>query len=208
MKKIFLLLLVVLLCVTAGCSNKEVGNQQNAEIPNKGVIAENKEILKANPVKGVSIEITGFDYEDMKGDRTQDNYADDNGEYFAIGSDIVKVDDYKNLTVYITVKNDTDKAISFSSAGWRCKLPDGYKIRGIDGDLKFQVASHNKKEIMLNAPIERNLNAKEIILNYNYLDYNEEWSEDIWKARMGEMTEKEYTNKYKPVTLEFKLKLN
>lgn len=50
---------------------------------------------------GVKLILESVTKQPVKGDRTQDNVAEDNGEYFANGSDIAKAIDYEYITVKI-----------------------------------------------------------------------------------------------------------
>ena len=145
----------------------------------------------------------------VKGDRTEDNYADDNGEYFAIGSDIVKAADYEQIEFDVIIENKSDKAIYFSEVGWEAELPDGYKTEHItvEGKIGEQMPSNYKADGKVVIIKEKDIQADQLQLTYNFMDYNEEWQEAIWKAVSGEMTEEEYTSRFNPQPVVFDIRL-
>jgi hypothetical protein len=84
----------------------------------------------------------------VKGNRSKDNVADDNGEYIADGSDIVKAADYKSIIVDIDIKNDSDRVADLSQL--YVVLQDGYKlnstITGIEKDIQIQAKISDRYE--------------------------------------------------------------
>jgi len=222
-----LIMLFVSVFVLIGCSGGSETSTENteAENPPQNTEHENKQESErentqkieevytlGTPIEkdGVSITITDVKVTDKKGDRTKDNYAQENGEYFALGSDIVKASDYEQIEVGVKVENKSDKAISFSSVGWSAKLPDGYELENIEvtGKLDGQIASNYAVEEKIIITKEKAIKADKMTLTYNFMDYNEEWRQAFWKLLSGEFDVQEYQDKFNPYPMDFILELN
>ncbi|NMF04587.1 hypothetical protein ACUH7Y_09710 [Clostridium beijerinckii] len=142
--------------------------------------ADTKETVKqedSNPnektVDGIKFTLESVTREPVKGDRTKDDFAQNNGEYFAIGPKVVKASDYENIVINLKIENTTDKAIEISEYGWTAKMKDGYKLNDSlnDKDIDKQIASHNDIEGAIKILVEKKLDVKEFNLNYNLIDY-------------------------------------
>ncbi|MDD3225810.1 MAG: hypothetical protein PHX70_14120 [Clostridium sp.] len=169
-------LLASLLCVLtifslAGCGNSNSSaNVQETTTSQTEKVQENP---NEKTVDGVKFILKGASKEPVKGDRTQDNVAAENGEYFAKGSDIIKAADYENIIINLRIENSTDKAISLSEYGWTAKMSDGYKLNEnmSSDELEKQIASHNDIEGKIEILVEKKLAVKQFELKYNLIDY-------------------------------------
>ncbi|WP_051560412.1 hypothetical protein [Clostridium beijerinckii] len=152
-----------------GCGSTQTTANADAKEPTKQEDSNPNE----KTVDGIKFTLESATKEPVKGDRTKDNVAQYNGEYFAIGSKIVKAADYENVVVNLKIENTTDKAITLSKYGWSAKMKDGYKLKDHtpSDDLKGQVASNNYVEGQVKVLVEKKLNVKEFNLSYNLIDY-------------------------------------
>lgn len=213
--KVLLLVALIMLLVVSGCGgSKPTGETETADTGqhlNDSDQPDTDGYVYGTPitVDDVVFTITECSVASIEGDRTKDNVAEENGEYFAIGSDIVKVADYEQVELSIMIENKKDKAITFSEVGWEAKLPDGYKLENItvEGKIGEQMPSNYKGEGKIVIVKEKAIKAETMQLTYNLMDYNEEWKEAIWKAVAGEMTEEQYKNKFNPKPVVFELKV-
>lgn len=162
-------------------------------------------------INGITIKISDCKINAVKGDRTSDNTAQDNGPYFAMGSDIKKASDYQQITATLNIVNKTDKAYTFSKMGISAKLQDGTDLNNtiyLNEQNDVQVSSNKSGEYKLNYIISKNIFAKKLNVTYSFLNYNSGWSADLSKAMAGSMTESEYNAKYKPVILNFSVNIS
>lgn len=203
---VVLSLIILALCLVA-CTNEPANGK-------KVGVTNNEQLSKAGYTLGTPITIDDVVFtitecliNPVKGDRTEDNYSDDNGEYFAIGSDIVKVDNYEQIELSVVIENKSNKAITFSEVGWEAKLPDGYKLTNItvEGKIGEQMPSNYKGEGKLIIIKEKVIKVNKLHLTYNFMDYNEEWQSAIWGAISGEVTENEYKEKFNPKPVDFEI---
>lgn len=97
LKKKMLVLAICLaaLLVVVGCGNDNAVTNE----PEKPEQTASNFYKYGTPVAvdNVVFTITEGAINPVKGDRTEDNYADENGEYFALGGDIVKAADYEQI---------------------------------------------------------------------------------------------------------------
>lgn len=198
-----------------GCSSEKTGN---STVVNTNQQNESKNESKAVgyaignsiEVDGIAFTISSCQVKPIIGDRTKDNYSAKNGEYFAIGNNIVKVADYEQIEIDVKIENKTDKAITFSSVGWSAKLKDGYKFKDLNviGKIGEQFPSKYIGEGKISIIKEKAINADVLLLTYELMDYNEEWQKAIGAAIKGELTEEQYKAKFssKPINFELKLK--
>lgn len=215
------IVLLVVMMVLGGCSapaNEEASGQQQQQqqhenttmMPDDTEIEDNT-YKYGTPVTfdNIVFTITEGTINPVKGDRTEDNYADENGEYFGLGSDIVKAADYEQIEFSVIIENKSDKAIYFSEVGWEAVLPDGYKLEHItvEGKIGEQIPSNYTAEGKVIIIKEKAIQADQLKLIYYYMDYNEEWQEAIWQAITGELSEEEYTAKFNPRPVVFEIKL-
>lgn len=183
MKKIFTLTLVFVLCFATSAFA--------AKAPMK--------VTK----DGITIEVTGVKFEKIKGDRTKDNFADENGDYIAVGGKIVKADDYRNLVVKVKYTNSSKKDINLSELAWGVTLPgekkeykqlNDYKI---GKELKGKVAKKTTVEGEIILPVKKALTSKNFTLNYRLMDYSDEYKKLLQQAIAGKITQEEWNKKYK-----------
>ncbi|QOR33856.1 hypothetical protein IMX26_10130 [Clostridium sp. 'deep sea'] len=199
MKKIVLIMLMLVIAVgVLGCSKGATpSGSEDYVLGTK--LEEDK----------ISMAITAVSVTDVIGDRTQDNYGKENGQYFAIGSEIVKASDYEQIEISVSIENKSDKAMSFSFMGWSATLPDGYNLENLEvtGKLDEQIPTNYSCEEKIIIIKEKAIKAEKLNLTYSLLDYNEEWQQDLWASIGGTLTEKEYKAKYSPKELNFVLSL-
>jgi len=209
LKKKMLVLVICLaaLLVVVGCGNDNAVTNE----PEKPEQTASNFYKYGTPVAvdNVVFTITEGAINPVKGDRTEDNYADENGEYFALGGDIVKAADYEQIEFSVIIENKSDKAIYFSEVGWEAVLPDGYKLKHItvEGKIGEQMPSNYTAEGKVIIIKEKAIQAGQLKLTYHYMDYNEEWQEAIWQVISGELTEEEYTAKFNPQPVVFDIEL-
>lgn len=157
-------------------------------------------------VNGVSITVTKASLEPVIGDRTSSNVAQENGPYFANGSDIVKAADYQNVKISFKIENKSQKAYTFSAWGLKAKSQTDYELtNNIFGDSSADVQTDANSENEFEAlfTIKKSISITSVKLTYSFLNYNSEWSDDIGKVTAKSMTESQYSAKYKPVALNF-----
>lgn len=226
MKKLGLIMLMFLFLLGCSSEPKEV----TSETPNNEPVGTNdeeetevveEEEETSEPtgsnglghpvtVDGVTITLVDVHFSEVVGDRTEDNFAEENGEYFANGSDILKASDYEWIDISVKVENNSGQAINFSEMGWIAKLPDGYKLNDITatGKLKEQIPSNYTAEEKVSILKEKAIKADSMVVTYNFLDYNEEWNQAIWGAIQGTVTEEEFNEKFTIQEIDFEIQLN
>ncbi len=224
MKKKIIVLILALALVSAGCSEKVAvkdnkisqeiktdANNENTTI-NIETEVDKKDETRIATIKGITFKIDEVEISDIIGDRDSENYAKEDGEYFALNSEILKASDYSKLVIKYTIENNSDKAIGYTDSAWEATLQDGYKINLLvdlmDLDLKQVQASSYKNETV-EAVVEKSLAIEELKLKYNYLDYNQNYWDDFGKIFTGEMNEEQYNEKYKKniEPMQFKVKI-
>lgn len=213
LKKVIILLVATVVSFSVvGCSknnsststSKEVVNNSKQE--NKKEEVENK--LNTKTVDGLTLTINAK-IEPIKGDRTKDNYGDDNGEYFAKGSDIVKASDYKNIVVEMDIKNDTNKSIKINPYNISAELQDGYELTAnMSGKQEDQVQSNGKGKYKLSFVVKNDIKADKIKLSYLWVKNEDEFSKLMRDPNMNKLSQKEALEKYKDIFTEFKLETN
>lgn len=173
-----------------------------AASPVKEAEAEQEEKTKdkvvKNSVDGVNFELLGITTSTLIGDRTAENVGQKDGEYTALGSDIIKVSDYEAVDITMHVENTSDKAITFAPYGWSAVMPDGYKLKNISvvGDISAQIPAGYMGDSTLKVIAQKSMNVKEFILSYDFLDYNDEYNQSLSEVLLKGMTEEEYKTKY------------
>ncbi|MFL0268021.1 hypothetical protein [Candidatus Clostridium radicumherbarum] len=120
----------------------------------------------------------------VKGDRTKDNVAHDNGEYIANGSDIVKAADYKSIIVDIDIKNDRDNAADLRYLNGA--LQDGYKTNStitVDGyNIQIQAKTSGKYEFKF--LVRKDIITENLNLYYLWIKNKDEYQKLIQNASM------------------------
>jgi hypothetical protein len=174
MKKKVIALLIISFVTSSliGCGNSKNTNADAKETVKQEQKSEDNSLEKT--VDGVKFTISSVSREDVKGDRTKDNVTDNNGEYFANGSEIAKVTDYQYVVVKVNVNNGTDKAITLSQLGWSAKMKDGFELKGIivSKELKDQMPSNYSVDGEIKILAEKKLTINEFELKYNLIDYS------------------------------------
>lgn len=153
---------------------------------------------KSATVENVTLTVVNAEKKPVVGDRTADNVGQENGEYFANGSDIVKAADYENIVATVKVDSKSDKAITFSEMGWSAVMPDGYKLEDItvEGDISGQIPSNYSGESTVTILAKKSLNVSNLNLNYSFMDYNDEWNAAMSDILQNSLTEDQYKAKY------------
>jgi hypothetical protein len=213
------LAVLMLLLVFAGCQEQPKQSIINTQVQPTQVTAQPTQVTEAKKdvfglneaattVEGLFITFTNCKVGNVKGDRTKDNVGTENGEYFAVGSNVVKVSDYKEIVLNANIKNDTDKAITFNKMGLFVTLPDGYKLENTSWEGKFnsQIASKSDGIGTIKIITEKNTKTDEILLTYKYINFNDEWNDTFSQYLKQTITEKQYLEKYTPIPIKFKIK--
>lgn len=195
MKKLALLGLILAL---AGCSNGSVQQQAN-EAPVAAEAVKNEE-MKQEEVSGndalTSIKILEQVVSEPVGDRTADNIGQENGEYFAIGSDIVKCSDYDNVHVVVELTNNRDELFTTNMMAWSAEMEDGYSLNINNNDYSdIQIQSGSTAKIELDILKEKTIKGDKIILTYTDINYDDTYAEFLNKALSG-ATEEECRKEY------------
>lgn len=160
---------------------------------------------------GVKLILESVTKQPVKGDRTQDNVAEDNGEYFANGSDIAKAIDYEYITVKIKIENSTDKAITLSENGWSAKMEDGYRLKNctLSKELKEQIASNNSIDGEVKILAQKKLNVQNFELSYNLIDYTnfDKMVSDAISGKSENQCKREYPELFKENYIKFNIEV-
>lgn len=192
--------------VSCGNSN---ANSNTKEVAAQGINTDSNpnEKIKDN----IKFILESVSKEQVKGDRTQDNVSQDNGEYFANGSDIAKAIDYEYIIVKIKIENSTDNALTLSKNGWSAEMEDGYKLKNYTLSQEFngQVASHNFAEGEIKILVEKKSNVQNFELSYNLLDYNnfDKMVSDAISGKSEAQCKKDYPELFKENYVTFNIEV-
>lgn len=181
----------------------DIKQEETKPTNNSGDVKKNS---NTQIVDGLTLSATAK-IQSVKGDRTKDNVADENGEYIADGSNIVKAADYKKIVVSVDIKNDTDKAVQINPFYWGAELQDGYKLeRAIEGDEKEdQIQSKSNGKYEFYYIVKNDIKADKIKLSYLWVKNEEEFKKLINDPNLSKMSEQEAKEKYKDVFTSIKL---
>lgn len=211
MRKIILFLLIgtLALGLTACGASKSTGSNNKAatkETSNtKSAAAKDS---NTQTVDGLALTITSAKADAVKGDRTANNYAQENGEYFANGSDTVKAADYKKIVVDVDIKNDADKAIQTSPSNWGAELQDGYKLQidtSKNGKSDDQVQAKGTGKCELNFIVKKDIKTDKINVTYLWIKNSDEFAKIVSDPKNAQLTEQQANAKFKDVYSSFKL---
>lgn len=202
MKKILVLSLIALLSLT-GCAGETSAPENSTEV-STNVTSEmakdvSKETLEEPTVqeesKLTNVKIISTEISEPVGDRTADNVGQENGEYFAMGSDIVKCSDYDNIHVVAELTNNRDILLKTSAGAWSAKMEDGYELglyqdgAGVnllyEGDLGKQIQAGSSETVEFDILKEKSVKGDKIILNYTDINYDDTYTEFFQKALSG-----------------------
>ncbi|SHJ99799.1 hypothetical protein SAMN02745163_03035 [Clostridium cavendishii DSM 21758] len=200
MKKMLIsLMLVCSIATLVGCgstSAKETSSNKETKKEDVKKEANTKTVYNLTLTANAKIE-------PVKGDRTKDNVAQENGEYFANGSDVVKATDYKDIVVDVDAKNDTDKVISLSEINFGAELQDGYKLKGnisLTGNKQEdQVQSKSNGKYTLHYFVKNDTKAEKLKLTYLLIKNKDEFNNLIKDPNITKMSKEEVAEKYKDV---------
>ena len=190
------------------CGNPNA-NSNTKEVAAQGINTDSNpnEKIKDN----IKFILESVSKEQVKGDRTQDNVSQDNGEYFANGSDIAKAIDYEYIIVKIKIENSTDNALTLSKNGWSAEMEDGYKLKNYTLSQEFngQVASHNFAEGEIKILVEKKLNVQNFELSYNLIDYNnfDKMVSDAISGKSEAQCKKDYPELFKENYVTFNIEV-
>lgn len=193
MKKILVLSLIALLSLT-GCAGETHAPENSTEVStnNSSEMAKDasKETLEEAAVqeesKLTNVKIISSEVSVPVGDRTADNVGQENGEYFAIGSDIVKCSDYINAHIVVELTNNRDELFTTNSMAWSAEMEDGYKLSFNNNDYSnIQIQSGSTANIELDILKEKSVKGDKIILNYRDINYDDTYTEFFQKALSG-----------------------
>lgn len=215
MKKSLVIISIIILTFSfAGCSSnksKETKATSSSSSTSIEVIKEEvkkveaKKELNTQTIDGLTLTVTSK-IEAIKGDRTKDNVGDTNGEYIAVGSDIVMANGYKKIEVFVDIKNDTDKTVQMGVFYWGAELQDGYKLnQTITGDQKDdQVQSKSNGKYEFYYTVKNDIKADKLKLTYLWVKNEDEFKKLVADPNTSKMSEQEATKKYKDVYIGLK----
>ncbi|WP_410495000.1 hypothetical protein QTL86_12680 [Cellulosilyticum sp. ST5] len=133
------------------------------------------------------------------GDRTADNVGQENGDYFAIGSDIVACADYDSIHVTAQLTNTTGELLNTSAIAWSAKMEDGYELGlfqdgvgiGImnEGTLSKQIQANSTETFEFDIYKKKDVTGSKIILNYRDINYGDKYNEMMKMAFSGSSEE-------------------
>lgn len=190
------------------CSNSKTDSNTN-EVVAQEINGDSNPNEKTKD--GVKLILESVTKQPVKGDRTQDNVAEDNGEYFANGSDIAKAIDYEYITVKIKIENSTDKAITLSENGWSAKMEDGYRLKNctLSKELKEQIASNNSIDGEVKILGQKKLNVQNFELSYNLIDYTnfDKMVSDAISGKSENQCKREYPELFKENYIKFNIEV-
>jgi CDGSH-type Zn-finger protein len=218
-KALNMMLFIVTACLLlAGCGSTSAKTINDGEKSNTQTEGEENTQQQPATQKNI-VEKDGLKLEasatigTVKGDRTQDNVADDNGEYFANGSDIVKATDYKDIIVAVTADNKTDKTVDIGQGNWSGQLSDGYKLEQninlADTPEAVQIQPNHQGTATLHFIVKKDVDTKVIKLEYTLIKDEEQFQKLISEAMNGgnetELKSK-YGNSFETFELETEIK--
>lgn len=193
--KRFIALSLLSLCLV-GCGNQQTSDtattHKDEVVEQQTEQTTSKEEQKSNypTVVVISTEIG-----QPVGDRTADNVGQENGDYFAIGSDIVACVDYDNIHVTAQLTNTTDKLLNTSAMAWSAEMEDGYKLdlfqdgMGVgllySGTLDQQIQSGSTVTVEFDIYKKKDVKGDKVLLTYRDVNYGEEYSEMVKLAFSG-----------------------
>lgn len=190
------------------CSNSKTDSNTN-EVVAQEINGDSNPNEKTKD--GVKLILESVTKQPVKGDRTQDNVVEDNGEYFANGSDIAKAIDYEYITVKIKIENSTDKAITLSENGWSAKMEDGYRLKNctLSKELKEQIASNNFIYGQVKILAQKKLNVQNFELSYNLIDYTnfDKMVSDAISGKSENQCKREYPELFKENYIKFNIEV-
>lgn len=190
------------------CSNSKTDSNTN-EVVAQEINGDSNPNEKTKD--GVKLILESVNKQPVKGDRTQDNVVEDNGEYFANGSDIAKAIDYEYITVKIKIENSTDKAITLSENGWSAKMEDGYRLKNctLSKELKEQIASNNFIDGEVKILAQKKLNVQNFELSYNLIDYTnfDKMVSDAISGKSENQCKRDYPELFKENYIKFNIEV-
>ncbi|ALS17736.1 hypothetical protein [Clostridium butyricum] len=190
------------------CSNSKIDSNTN-EVVAQEVHGDSNPNEKTKD--GVKLILESVTKQPVKGDRTQDNVVEDNGEYFANGSDIAKAIDYEYITVKIKIENSTAKAITLSENGWSAKIEDGYRLKNctLSKELKEQIASNNFIDGEVKILAQKKLNVQNFELSYNLIDYTnfDKMVSDAISGKSENQCKRDYPELFKENYIKFNIEV-
>lgn len=215
MKRKYLIMISILILAInlIGCSKGEVKNANSSEATGTEIKKEEKKEIqkKSNTqtIDGLTL-TANAKIEPVIGDRTADNYGEEKGEYFAIGSDIVKASDYKNIAVNLNVENNTDKSVKIDPYFIAASLQDGYElnknIKFSEDDDQFQ--SKSSGEYKFGIIIKKDIKADKINIAYTWIKDEEEFKKLMQDPKVSKMSEEQVDKKYKDIFSQFNLEVD
>lgn len=133
------------------------------------------------------------------GDRTADNVGQENGDYFAIGSDIVPCADYDSIHVTAQLTNTAAELLNTSAVAWSAKMEDGYELglfqdgMGLslmyEGTLGKQIQSNSTETVEFDIYKKKDVKGNKIVLSYRDINYGDKYNEMMKMAFSGSSEE-------------------
>ena len=120
----------------------------------------------------------------------------ENSEYFAIGSDIVKCSDYINVHIVVELTNNREELFTTNLMAWSAEMEDGYKLNFNSNNYSdVQIQSGSTAKVELDILKENTVKGDKIILTYTDINYDDTYTEFFQKA-LGGSTEEELRKDY------------
>ena len=161
---------------------------------------------KPNTVGGVSISITSCAISAVKGDRTVSNVRKSNGNYFALGSKIVKAADYNLIKLTLKINNESAQTYNYSQKALSV-LPRGI-VLGNNIDQIDKVAVKTSKIVTMNYYKKKAIQANKLSIIYNFLNYDVTFYSDLKAIAKKKMTVSQFEKKYEPTALYYSVPIS
>lgn len=202
-KTLIFFLLIALFVTFIACGNNEAGNNElEKEVNEIGIVSEEDDqpILESEEI---TEEITEESMDNEEKEELSNSYSIDG---ITISADSFSIEPYeggsgeytRRIVMNFTIKNESDSAFGYITS-WSGRLNDGYKLESwmniMNMDLK-QVTAGSEKTDTAYFLIDDSIDPEEIIVSYDFMDYNEEYWEDFGKIMSGQMGQEEYMDKW------------
>ena len=199
------LILIFTISVMAGCSGNNNVQESQTKTVKPTVEPTPQPVLNVAGQDDIVYTVT-CKIEGIIGDVDENGEPQEGGEYFKHKMDIYKAEDFRNLIVTYTIKNDSQNAFGYRKEAWQFKSGEtllnnigeynGYIYNGIEAGKSI-----TETQTIL---VENKVLVDKITVEYEHLNYSEEYWEDCLKTfGTREMSETDFYNKYTGTDLNF-----